>query len=64
MADSFRSLVQNRPETKEEVLHKRHRARGQLDQRAGDCKEHLETIRRIFSNRSEMIVPWVTHWGQ
>jgi hypothetical protein len=63
MADSFRSLVQNRPETKEEVL-QAYRARGQLDQRARDCKEHFETIQRILNNRAEMIVPWVTHWGQ
>jgi hypothetical protein len=63
MADSFRSLVQNRPETKEEVL-QAYRARGQLDQRARDCKEHFERIQQVLSSRAEMIVPWVTHWGQ
>jgi hypothetical protein len=63
MADSFRSLAQNRPESKEEVL-QAYRARGQLDQRARDCKEHFERIQQILSNRAEMIVPWVTHWGQ
>jgi|GEM_PF-5206224 len=63
MADSFRTLVQNRPESKEEVL-QTYRARGQLDQRARDCKEHFERIQRILNDRAEMIVPWVTHWGQ
>jgi hypothetical protein len=63
MADSFRSLVQNRAETKEEVL-QAYRARGQLEQRARDCKEHFERIQQILNNRAEMIVPWVTHWGQ
>ncbi len=63
MADSFRSLVQNRPESKEEEL-QAYRARGQLDQRARDCKAHFERIQEVLSNRGEMIVPWVTHWGQ
>jgi hypothetical protein len=63
MADSFRSLVQNRPETKEEVL-EAYRARGQLDQRARDCREHFERIQQVLNSRGEMIVPWVTHWGQ
>ncbi len=63
MQDHFRSLVQNRPETKEEVL-QAYRARGQLDQRARDCKEHFEKVEQILNNRAELLVPWVTHWGQ
>ena len=63
MADSFRKLVKAKPEGKQEVM-EAYRARGQLEQRASDCKEHFERIQQILNNRAEMVVPWVTQWGQ
>jgi hypothetical protein len=63
MADSFRKLVKAKPEGKQQVM-EAYRARGQFEQRAGDCKEHFERIQQILNNRAEMVVPWVTQWDQ
>ncbi len=63
MADSFRELVKAKPESKQQVL-QAYRVRGQLEQRASDCKVHFDRIQQILNNRAEMVVPWVTQWDQ